>query len=187
MPKMDFPPREGLFPLPVVLVSSIDKRTQIPNIITIAWCGVVCSDPALVSISIRPSRHSHRLIKESGDFVINIPTSSMLKEVDLCGIRSGRDTDKFKACSFTSEKSAKTTSPSIKECPVNIEARVKEVITLGTHDMFVGEVLLIRVDDRILTPKNSIDYARACPFVFNQGEYWNLGKRIGYYGFSAKT
>ena len=186
MPKTDFPPREGLFPLPVVLVSSIDKAPQTPNIITIAWCGVVCSGPALLSISIRPSRHSHRLIKESGDFVINIPTASMLKEVDLCGIHSGRDTDKFKICSFTSERSSKITSPSIKECPVNIECRVKEIISLGTHDMFIGEALLIHVDNKILLPKDGIDYAKACPFVFNQGEYWDLGKRIGYYGFSAK-
>ena len=186
MPKTDFPPREGLFPLPVVLVSSIDKATQIPTIITIAWCGVVCSDPALLSISIRPSRHSYRLIKEAGDFVINIPTSSMLKQVDLCGIHSGRNIDKFKVCSFTSEKSSKTSSPLIKECPVNIEARVKEIIPLGAHDMFIGEVLLIHVDNKILVPKDGIDYAKARPFVFNQGEYWDLGKRIGYYGFSAK-
>ena len=186
MPKMGFPAREGLFPVSVVLVSSIDKATQIPNIITIAWCGVVCSDPSLLSISIRPSRHSHRLVKETGDFVVNIPSSSMLKQVDLCGIRSGRDTDKFKLCSFTSERSSKVISPSIKECPVSIECRVKEMISLGAHDMFIGEVMLIHVDDRMLTPKNGVDYAKACPFVFNQGEYWDLGKRIGYYGFSAK-
>lgn len=172
--------------MPVVLVSSIDKRTQIPNIITIAWCGVVCSDPALLSVSIRPARHSHRLIKETGDFVINIPTISMLREVDLCGIRSGRDTDKFKTCSFTSAPSSKIISPMIKECPVNIECRVKDIISFGAHDMFIGEVLLLHVDDSILIPKDGIDYAKASPFVFNQGEYWSLGKRIGHYGFSAK-
>ena len=186
MPKTDFPPKEGLFPVPVVLVSSIDKATQAANIITIAWCGVVCSDPAMLSVSIRPSRHSHRLVKETGDFVINIPASTMLKEVDLCGIRSGRDTDKFKACSFTAEPSSKVLSPMIKECPVNIECSLKDMISLGAHDMFIGEVQLIHVDNNILVPKGGIDYAKASPIVFNQGEYWSLGKRIGHYGFSAK-
>ena len=186
MPKNEFPPREGLFPVPVVLVSSIDKATRVPNIITIAWCGVVSSDPASLSVSIRPSRYSHRLIKETGDFVINIPTTSMLKEVDICGIRSGRDTDKFKACSFTSIPSKKILSPMIKECPVNIECRLKDIISLGAHDMFIGEVQLLHIDDKILIPKNGIDYSKASPLVFNQGEYWSLGKRIGYYGFSAK-
>ena len=186
MSKTNFPPKEGLFPLPVVLVSSIDRATKIPNILTIAWCGVVCSEPVLLSISIRPSRYSNRLIKETGDFVINVPKSSMLKEVDLCGTHSGRDTDKFKVCSFTREESSKIISPLIKECLVNIECRVKQIISLGTHDMFIGEVLLIHVDNKILGPKNSIDYGKACPFVFNQGEYWDLGKRVGYYGFSTK-
>jgi len=110
----------------------------------------------------------------------------MLKEVDLCGVRSGRDTDKFRACSFTSLEPDKVLSPIIKECPVNIECRLKDVIRLGAHDMFIGEVALIHADDSILTPKGGIDYAKASPFVFNQGEYWSLGKRIGYYGFSAK-
>ena len=186
MPKTDFPPREGLFPLPVVLVSSIDKATKIPNIITIAWCGVVCSDPALLSISIRPSRHSHRLIKESGDFVINIPTSAMLKEVDLCGVLSGKDTDKFKRCSFTSIKASKISSPMIKECPVNIECRLKDILKLGSHDMFIGEAVAVHKDDNILFSDGNIDYSKAKPFVFTQGEYWDLGKSIGFYGYSSK-
>ena len=186
MSKKEFSPREGLFPVPVVLVSSIDKAAQSPNIITIAWCGIVCSSPAMLSISIRPSRHSHRLVKETGYFVINIPTTSILKEVDLCGTRSGRDIDKFKACSFTPIPSNKISPPMIKECPVNIECKLKDIISLGVHDMFIGEVLLIHADNKILTPKDGIDYAKASPIVFNQGEYWDLGKRIGYYGFSAK-
>ncbi|MDD5428850.1 MAG: flavin reductase family protein [Candidatus Omnitrophica bacterium] len=186
MPKTEFSPKEGLFPVPVVLVSSIDKTTGAANIITIAWCGVICSNPPMLSVSIRPSRHSHRLIKDAGDFVVNIPDSAMLKKVDLCGIRSGKDTDKFKECAFTRAPSVKVASPAIKECPVNIECKLKEIISLGTHDMFIGEVILIHADNNILTPKRGIDYAKASPFVFNQGEYWSLGKRIGYYGFSAK-
>ena len=186
MPKTDFPPREGLYPVPVVLVSSIDKSTQIPNIMTLAWCGNVCSEPAMLSISIRPSRHSHRLIKETGDFVVNIPSSSMLRQVDQCGGRSGKDIDKFKLFSLTPEPSEKVLSPAIKECPVNIECKVRNVLGLGAHDMFIGEILLIHVDNEILDPKEGIDFAKASPFVFNEGQYWDLGKRIGYYGFSSK-
>ena len=186
MPKKEFPPKEGLCPVPVVLVSTINKATQVPNIITIAWCGVVCSDPAMISVSIRPSRYSHQLIKETGDFVVNIPTAPILKKVDLCGIRSGRNTDKFKACSLTPVPSKKILSPMIKECPVNIECRLKDVISLGVHDMFIGEVQLIHIDDKVLMPGGGIDYIKASPFVFNQGEYWDLGKRIGHYGFSAE-
>jgi flavin reductase (DIM6/NTAB) family NADH-FMN oxidoreductase RutF len=186
MPKTEFPPREGLFPVPVVLVSCVDKAADAANIITIAWCGVVCSATPMFSISVRPSRLSHRLIKETGDFVINIPSTSMLKEVDTCGVRSGRETDKFKVCSFTRLASKKAISPLIKECPVNIECKVKDIISMGAHDLFIGEVLLIHVDDNILNPEDGIDYAKASPFVFNQGEYWSLGKRIGRYGFSAK-
>lgn len=186
MPKTDFPPREGLFPVPVVLVSSIDKATCAANIITIAWCGVVCSNPPMLSISIRPSRHSHLLIKNTGDFVVNIPDVAMLKEVDLCGVRSGKNVDKFKLCSFTPITSDKVLSPAIKECPVNIECKVKDIISLGAHDMFIGEILGLRADSSILTSAKNIDYSKISPFVYNQGEYWSLGKRIGNYGFSAK-
>ncbi|MFA6320680.1 MAG: flavin reductase family protein [Candidatus Omnitrophota bacterium] len=186
MHKTDFPPREGLFPVPVVLVSSVDKTTGSANIITIAWCGVVCSNPPMLSVSIRPSRYSHRLIKNTGDFAVNIPDAAMLKEVDICGIRSGKDTDKFKLCSFTPAPSRKILSPAIKECPVNIECKVKDIISLGAHDMFIGEVLGIRADNSILTSAKSIDYSKISPFVYNQGEYWSLGKRIGHYGFSSK-
>ncbi len=110
----------------------------------------------------------------------------MIKSIDLCGVKSGRDIDKFEACSFTKLASSKTASPSIQECPVNIECALKDIVKLGTHDMFIGEVLAIRVDNGILDPKNNIDYLKADPIVFNQGEYWSLGKRLGSYGFSAK-
>jgi len=145
---------------------------------------VVCSDPPLLSISIRPSRHSHKLISESGDFVINIPTSDQLKKADLCGVTSGRDTDKFEKCSFTRIPSKKVSSPMIKECPVNIECILRKTVRLGAHDMFIGEVVLVHAEDAILNQKNRIDYKKAKPFVYNQGEYWDLGKQIGYYGCS---
>ncbi|MFA5143113.1 MAG: flavin reductase family protein [Candidatus Omnitrophota bacterium] len=186
MPKKEFPPETALFPLPVALVSVMDKPAQRPNVMTVAWCGVVCSAPALLSVSIRPSRYSHGLIGVTGDFVINIPAASMLKEVDFCGVRSGRDIDKFKACAFTALPSRKVSSPLIAECPVNIECRLKDVISLGSHDMFIGEAALVHANKEILTPKDRIDYAKAAPLVFNQGEYWSLGKYIGRYGACAK-
>ena len=186
MKKLEMPPSEALYPVPVVLVSSIDKATKKPNIITIAWCGIICSDPPLISISIRPARFSHKLISDTKDFVINVPSSGMVKEVDTCGVRSGRDIDKFKACSFTPVPSSKVSSPMIKECPVNIECELKKVVKLGVHDMFIGEVVAVHTDEGVVGEDGDIDYSKAKPFVFNQGEYWDLGKKIGTYGFSAK-
>ena len=184
MPKQELPPSEALYPTPIILVSCVDVNTQRANIITIAWCGVVCSRPPLLSVSIRPSRYSHKLIKDTGDFVVNIPTKKVLKKVDLCGIRSGKDTDKFKACSFTMLPSSKISSPMIKECPVNIECKLKDALKLGSHDMFIGEVLAVHVDDTIIDMEGHIDYKKAEPFVYNQGEYWDIGEKIGYYGCS---
>lgn len=186
MKKLEMPPGEALYPVPVALVSSIDKTTKKANIITIAWCGIICSNPPLISVSIRPSRFSHKLISETKDFVINIPKSDMVTKVDLCGVRSGKDTDKFKACSFTAAPASKVASPMIKECPVNIECGLKDIVKLGAHDMFIGEVLAVHADESVIGENGDIDYGKAKPFVFNQGEYWDLGKKIGTYGFSAK-
>ena len=186
MSKKDFSPSEFLYPVPVVLVSCFDKKSKNPNIITIAWCGVVCSKPPLLSVSIRPSRYSYGIIKDSCDFAINIPSKDQIKEVDFCGIHSGKDSDKFKLCSFTAMPSLKISSPIIKECPVNIECVLKQVIKLGAHDMFIGEVVACHADDSILDKNGRIDFDKAMPFVYNQGEYWNLDKCIGTYGFSGK-
>lgn len=186
MPKREFPPSEALYPVPVVLVSCADKAAGRANIITLAWCGVVCSKPPMLGISIRPSRLSHRLIKETKDFVVNIPSVKILKETDLCGVISGKDTDKFKACSFTKKASSKVSSPMIAECPVNIECVLKSVIELGTHDLFIGEVAAVHADEGILSPGGSIDYGLAMPFVYTQGEYRELGGKVGLYGFSKQ-
>lgn len=186
MPKREFPPSEALYPVPVVLVSCLDKGAKKTNIITLAWCGVVCSSPPMLGISIRPSRLSHGLINNTKDFVVNIPSAKILKETDLCGIISGKDTDKFKACSFTETASSKISSPMITECPVNIECVLKNVIKLGAHDLFLGEVVAVHADDGILKPGGSIDYDLAMPFVYTQGEYRAVGKKVGLYGFSKK-
>jgi len=184
MQKKELPPSEALYPIPVVLVSCLDKDSKKTNVITIAWCGVVCSNPPLISISIRPSRYSHKLILETKDFVVNIPSTDILKGSDFCGIHSGRDLDKLEACSFTTAPSSKVSSPLINECPVNIECSLKEVIKLGSHDMFIGKVLCVHADDGIICKNGNVDYAKAKPFVYNQGEYWSLAKKVGRYGFS---
>lgn len=187
MSKQVLPPGEALYPVPVTLVTSIDPATRRPNIITIAWCGIVCSRPPQISVSIRPSRLSHKTISETGEFVVNIPTREILARADLCGIRSGRDTDKFGLCGFTADPASRVTAPLIRECPVNIECKVVSAHRLGTHDMFIGEVLAVHVDDSIKGPDGKIDYAKASPFVYNQGEYWDLGKKAGFYGCSAEA
>ncbi len=186
MSKLKVPPNEALYPVPVVLISCLNQETKKPNIITIAWCGVVCSKPPLLSVSIRPSRYSYKLIKDTGDFVVNIPSKNLAKKVDLCGIRSGKDIDKFKEFSLNPIPSSKIHSPMIKECPGNIECILRNVVSLGSHDMFIGEVVAFHVDEDITDGNGKIDYNKAGPFVYNHGEYWDLGKQIGYYGFSVK-
>lgn len=186
MLKLEIPPSEALYPVPVVLVSCTDKNRAKSNIITIAWCGVVCSNPPLLSISIRPSRYSYRLIKESGDFVINIPSKDLIKKTDFCGVRSGADIDKFVSVPFTMALAKKVKAPLIEECPLNIECVLKNIIKLGSHDMFIGEVVQVHADTDILNTDGNINFEKAAPFVYNHGEYWDLGKKIGHYGFSTK-
>lgn len=186
MTKIALPPGTAVYPVPVVLVTCKDKKTGKPNIITIAWCGVVCSAPPLIGISIRPSRYSHRLIAETGDFTVNIPSRKILKQADLCGMVSGSNTDKFKDCSFTPVASGKISSPMIGECPVNIECVLRQTIKLGSHDMFIGEVVAVHADTDIVSEDNSIDYARALPISYIQGEYRAIGDRIGRHGFSLQ-
>jgi flavin reductase (DIM6/NTAB) family NADH-FMN oxidoreductase RutF len=186
MPKTLLPPQvEALYPVPVVLVTSGDKDEA--NVITIAWCGVVCSQPPMLSISVRPSRHSHKLIERCGNFVVNIPDEGLINKTDYCGIVSGSATNKFKACDFTLTPSSKVSSPMIGECPVNIECRVTKRLSLGAHDMFIGEVLAVHVDKSVTGKDGAIDFKKARPFVFNRGEYWSLGAKIGHYGFSSKN
>ncbi len=184
MPKLELSPSEALYPVPVVLVSCGSRDRA--NIITIAWCGVACSKPPIVSISIRPSRYSNGIIRETCDFVINIPSRKLLKETDICGTVSGRDKDKFGLCGFTKSDPSIVKSPMIKECPTNIECKVTQILSLGTHDMFLGEVVKVHHETSILGKEGKANYFKAAPIVYNQGEYWSLGKRIGRYGFSAE-
>ena len=173
----------ALFPCPVVLVTCIDSEGEY-NIITLAWVGTVCSEPPTVGLGIRPSRYSHKLIENSREFVVNIPTTKILKETDYCGVTSGKDIDKFSKTKLTVEQADKVKSPLIQECPINMECILKNKVPLGTHDLFIGEIVQVHVDQEILDEKGEIDFTKTDPFTYNQGEYWSLYKKLGIYGLS---
>lgn len=179
-------PYTALFPCPVVLVTCVDSKGT-PNIITLAWVGTVCSEPPTVGLGIRPSRYSHKLIKDSKEFVVNIPPAKFIKETDFCGVVSGKDVDKFSEIKLTPEPADKVQAPLIRECPVNMECALKNVIPLGAHDLFLGEIVQVHVDEDVLDEKGHIDFKKADPFVYNVGEYWNLNKKIGTYAFTKQT
>ena len=181
--KVEKNPWSALFPCPVVLVTSIDSNGK-GNIIPLAWAGIVCSDPPTLSLGIRPHRYSYGLIEETKEFVVNIPTTEILREVDFCGMVSGRDVDKFSETGLTPEPAEKVKPPLIRECPVNIECVVRDKIPLGVHHLFLAEVVRVHVDQKILDENERIDFAKVSPFVYNQGEYWSLDRKIGAHGFS---
>lgn len=176
----------SLFPVPVAMVSCAG-RDAAPNIITIAWVGVVCSEPPIVSISIRPGRHSHGMITESREFVINLPREGQLRTLDFCGVASGRDTDKFAELGLTPVAGSEVKAPLIKECPVNLECRVIEVTSLGTHDLFLGEIVAVHMDEEVMNDKGSIDIAKLRPIAYcpQASQYWSLKEVIGSYGFTG--
>jgi flavin reductase (DIM6/NTAB) family NADH-FMN oxidoreductase RutF len=176
-------PFTAMYPCPVVLVSCNDSAGK-SNIITLAWAGTVCSEPPMVGLGIRPSRYSHDLISKSKEFVVNIPSTKIIMETDYCGISSGKDVDKFVETNLTVEKADYVAAPLIKECPLNIECILKNIIPLGTHDLFIGEIVQVHVDQNVLDEKGNINFIKADPFTYNQGEYWSLNKKIGTYGFS---
>jgi flavin reductase (DIM6/NTAB) family NADH-FMN oxidoreductase RutF len=170
---------------PVVLVSCQEEGSK-PNIITIAWVGVANSEPPMISVAIRPARHSYGIIKKTGEFVTNLPTTAILKEMDFCGVASGNKVDKFLTARLTPLPAEKVKAPLIKECPVNLECRVKQVLPLGSHDLFLGEVVAAHVDTEIQDEKGRFDVAKAGLFAFSPAarEYWSLKEKIGGYGFT---
>lgn len=178
-------PGNMLYPIPAVMVSCGIPGEK-PNIITVAWTGTICSDPAMVYISIRPERHSYDIIKKTGEFVINLTTEKLAKITDLCGVKSGRDIDKFREYGLTAMKSKHVSAPSIGESPVNIECKVKQVIPLGSHDMFIAEVRGVTVDAQYMDESGKFDLAKARPLVYSHGEYFAEGHFIGKFGFSVK-
>lgn len=184
MTKVTKKPATVLYPVPAVMVScGVGDQA---NIITLAWVGTVCSEPPLASIGVRPSRHSYGLLKEVGEFVINLPSADQARWVDYCGQVSGRDTDKWAACGFTPAPASQVHVPLIAECPVNIECRVDQTLRLGTHDLFIGRVLAVQMDDAVLNERGALDVAKAQPFAFAGGEYWRVSGLLGRYGYSLK-
>jgi flavin reductase (DIM6/NTAB) family NADH-FMN oxidoreductase RutF len=182
--KIEKRPATILYPIPVVLVTSIDQAGK-PNIITIAWAGVVCSQPPMVGIAIRPSRYSHELITRSRELVVNMPTAEHLKMVDYCGMVSGREVDKFKETGFTPLPASRVKPPLIKECPVNMECEVRHILQLGAHDLFVAEIVVNQVDEEVLDEKGRVNPQLANPLAYNGAQkYWTIAREVGTYGLS---
>ena len=174
-----------LNPEPPVLVScgGLDK----PNLITIGWTGTICTQPSMVSISVRPERFSHHLIKESGQFAINLPTEALVRSVDWCGVKSGRDVDKFAACGLhAAPGSVLTDCPVLEESPVNMECRITQRIPLGSHDLFLAEVVACDVDESLLDESGKLCLDKAKLIVYSHGEYLALGKKLGTFGYKAQ-
>jgi len=185
MTKKLIKPGTMVYPVPSVMVSCSDKNGN-NNIITVAWTGTICSDPPMAYISIRPERFSYDMIKESGCFVINIPTEKLVKEMDYCGVASGRDIDKFHACGLTPGSSSIVSAVLIEECPVNIECKVKEILPLGSHSMFLAEVVAVNVNENIFSKTGKIHLNKAGLVSYCHGEYRALGATIGTFGYSVR-
>lgn len=177
-------PGNMLYPVPAVLVSCADASGR-PNVLTIAWTGTVCSDPPMVSISVRKSRYSHDIIRDTREFVVNLTTKALVRAADYCGVRSGRDTDKFADCHLTPGKSTKVKAPLIAESPVNLECRVTQMLELGSHDMFLAEVVAVDVDSRYMDSAGRFHLERAGLVAYNHGSYCELGSVLGTFGFSV--
>lgn len=185
MAKQTWKPGNMLYPLPVVMVSVRDKNGE-DNIITVAWAGTVCTNPPMVSISVRPERHSYGMIQESGEFVINLVTKKLVRATDYCGVRSGRDVDKFREMKLTKVEAEKVAAPLIGESPVNIECRVTECKELGSHHMFIAEVLAVHIEDGYLDEKGKFNLNDTGLVTYSHGEYFLLGEKLGSFGYSVK-
>ena len=175
-----------LYPLPAVMVSCANAEGE-RDIVTVAWAGTVCTNPPMLSISLRPERHSYHIILESGEFVVNLVTSRLQRACDWCGVRSGRDFDKWEECRLTAAPAAKLElAPAIEESPVSIECRVHEVLELGSHHMFLADGVAVQVEEGLLDARGRLDLGRAGLTAYSHGEYFELGRRIGTFGYSVR-
>lgn len=189
MGKQNWKAGNMLYPVPAVMVSckaKSDKNENRSNIITLAWAGTVCSDPVMLSISVRPERYSHDIIEKSGEFVVNLVTEDLTRACDWCGVRSGKDYDKYKEMKLTEYVSDFMETPAIAESPVNIYCKVKEILRLGSHDMFLAEVVGVTVDEAYMDEKGKFDLAACKLMAYSHGEYFALGKKLGKFGYSVK-
>ena len=173
-----------IYPLPAVIVSSGTMEKS--NIMTVAWTGIINTNPAMCYISVRPERYSYNLIKNQGEFVINLTNKSLAYATDWCGVKSGAKVDKFKEMNLTKEKAKFVKCPIIKESPVAIECKVKEIRELGSHHMFIAEILSIDADEKYIDEKGAFDISKCDLIAYSNGHYYNLGKKIGKFGFSVQ-
>ena len=186
MGKQSWKPGNMLNPVPAVMVSVADEAHR-PNIITVAWAGTICTNPPMVSISVRPSRYSYDIIEKTGEFVINLTTEKLARACDYCGVVSGRDVDKFVACGLHSAPgSVLTDCPILEESPVNLECKVTQVIPLGSHDLFLAEVAACDVDESLLDENGKLCLEKAKLIVYSHGDYLALGKKLGTFGYSVR-
>lgn len=185
MGKQNWKPGNMLYPVPAVLVTVADAKGR-PNIFTVAWAGTVCSDPPMVSISVRPERYSHQMIEETGEFVLNLTTRGLVFATDYCGVKSGRDTDKIKDMNLTLLPGDKVKAPLLKESPVNIECRVTQTLRLGTHDMYLAEVAAVHADEAYMDGQQRFSMEQAELIAYSHGGYYALGEKLGTFGYSVK-
>lgn len=197
MPKQSWKPGNMLYPLPAVMVSCQYPNENDPecanptlqgkpNIITVAWAGTVCTNPPMLSISVRPERYSYHIIEKSGEFVVNLTTEALVRAADYCGVRSGRDVDKFKEMHLTPQPSLHINAPGIAESPVNIECRVRENKPLGSHTLILADVVGVTIDDAYLTETGKFDLNASDLITYSHGEYFLLGQKLGTFGYSVK-
>jgi flavin reductase (DIM6/NTAB) family NADH-FMN oxidoreductase RutF len=185
MAKTSLKPNTALYPAPAVLVTVGDAAGK-SNVVTLAWAGVVCSQPPMVGISIRPGRYSAELLKANGEFVVNVPDQRLLWAVDRCGMISGRDVDKWAESTLTPIPAEKVRPPLVSQCPICMECVVRQVIPLGSHGLYLGEVVALHVDESALDEHGKIDAERVAPIAYVASEYWGLAKRLERHGFSSK-
>ena len=185
MSKRDWKAGNMLYPVPAVMVSS-KRPGEKPNIITVAWAGTICSDPVMLSISVRKERHSYDIIRETGEFVVNLVSADLTRACDWCGVRSGKDYDKFQEMQLTPYTSKWMETPAIEESPVNLYCKVKKVEELGSHDMFISEVIGVTVDEAYFDENDRFDLGAADLMAYSHGEYSRLGEKLGKFGYSVK-
>lgn len=184
MAKVTWKPGALLAPVPPALISC--SYEGVDNIFTVAWTGILNTEPAKTYISVRPERFSYRLIKESGEFVINLPSSHIIRSIDYCGCKSGKNTDKFKACGLTKEKATAVSCPMVAESPISIECKITDIVHLGTHDMFMADIAAVNVDERYIDENGKLHIEKCSLAAYAHGQYFALGKKIGSFGYSVK-
>ena len=174
-----------LYPVPAVMVSLADREGK-SNIITVAWAGTVCTNPPMLSISVRPERYSYGILKDTGEFVVNLTTEHLARATDFCGVKSGRDMDKFRELGLTEEPAEFVRAPLIGESPVNLECRVTKVEELGSHHLFLAEVLAVHADEAYLDENNRFALEKTRPLAYVHGQYYELGNLLGTFGYSVR-